>query len=135
MQQLAGGATAVLLAVTIALSPDAAAAAAAETFQGVPRIVDGDTLVVRCRSCMRHASLPRSSASGHPATRSQTSSGCYALFWGCAVPSHAACLTRQVDGNKVRLFGVDAPESKQSCSAADGSQYLCGGGTELFFTL
>ena len=24
-------------------------------------------------------------------------------------------LLRQVDGNKVRLFGVDAPESKQSC--------------------
>lgn len=32
----------------------------------------------------------------------------------------------QVDGNKVRLFGVDAPETKQSCRAADGSQYLCG---------
>lgn len=32
----------------------------------------------------------------------------------------------QVDGKKVRLFGLDAPESKQSCQAADGSQYLCG---------
>jgi endonuclease YncB( thermonuclease family) len=36
---------------------------------------------------------------------------------------------RQVDGKKVRLFGLDAPESKQSCQAADGSQYLCGEAT------
>ena len=32
----------------------------------------------------------------------------------------------QVDGVKVRLYGVDAPESKQSCRDADGEQYLCG---------
>ena len=32
----------------------------------------------------------------------------------------------QVDGNKVRLYGVDAPEARQSCRAADGSQFLCG---------
>ena len=39
--------------------------------------------------------------------------------------------SHQVDGKKVRLFGLDAPESKQSCRAADGSQYLCGTATKL----
>jgi len=37
-----------------------------------------------------------------------------------------ATVMLQVDGNKVRLYGIDAPESKQSCRAADGGQYLCG---------
>ena len=40
---------------------------------------------------------------------------------------------RIVDGDtiwigptKIRLHGIDAPESKQTCKKADGSDYLCG---------
>jgi endonuclease YncB( thermonuclease family) len=34
--------------------------------------------------------------------------------------------TLDVDGTRVRLFGIDAPESKQSCQAASGDDYRCG---------
>lgn len=60
------------VALAIAASP----AAAEETFSGIPRIVDGDTIVVA--------------------------------------------------GIRVRLFGIDAPESKQSCKNTGGAQYTCG---------
>jgi hypothetical protein len=49
---------------------------AKELIQGVPRVVDGDTL--------------------------------------------------DFSGTRVRLFGIDAPETKQSCTAAKGGDYLCG---------
>jgi endonuclease YncB( thermonuclease family) len=52
------------------------------------------------------------------------------------VIAHAADLTgrpRIVDGDtiwiggtKIRLHGIDAPESKQTCKKADGSEYRCG---------
>ena len=32
----------------------------------------------------------------------------------------------QVGGAKVRLFGLDAPESKQLCRDAGGREYACG---------
>jgi endonuclease YncB( thermonuclease family) len=51
-------------------------------------------------------------------------------------PTHAADITgpaRIVDGDtiwigdtKIRLHGIDAPETKQECKQADGSAYLCG---------
>ena len=31
-----------------------------------------------------------------------------------------------IGGTKIRLHGIDAPESKQSCHKADGSEYRCG---------
>ena len=34
--------------------------------------------------------------------------------------------TIEVDGIHVRLFGIDAPEKKQTCSAGDGHDYSCG---------
>jgi hypothetical protein len=34
--------------------------------------------------------------------------------------------TLEVAGERLRLFGVDAPESKQLCTARSGKQYACG---------
>ncbi len=34
--------------------------------------------------------------------------------------------TIEIGGTKVRLHGIDAPESKQTCQKADGSDYYCG---------
>ncbi len=34
--------------------------------------------------------------------------------------------TIEIGGTKVRLHGIDAPESKQTCQTADGSEYRCG---------
>ena len=54
----------------------------------------------------------------------------------CTVPAYAADTTgpaRIVDGDtiwigetKIRLHGIDAPETKQECFREDGSPYLCG---------
>ena len=51
-------------------------------------------------------------------------------------PAHADDVTgpaRIVDGDtiwigetKIRLHGIDAPETKQECHMQDGSEYLCG---------
>ena len=34
--------------------------------------------------------------------------------------------TIEVNGERVRLHGIDAPESKQECSRGDGNLYRCG---------
>lgn len=34
--------------------------------------------------------------------------------------------TLRVNGTKVRLFGIDAPERHQSCQSSDGLAYACG---------
>lgn len=34
--------------------------------------------------------------------------------------------TIRVNGTKVRLFGIDAPERHQQCSSAEGQAYACG---------
>ena len=34
--------------------------------------------------------------------------------------------TIEIGGTKIRLHGIDAPESKQTCQKADGSDYRCG---------
>ncbi len=34
--------------------------------------------------------------------------------------------TRCVEGTRVRLFGIDAPELKQKCKAPGGGDFLCG---------
>ncbi len=59
-----------------------------------------------------------------------------ALIVFIALPAFAADLTgpaRIVDGDtiwisetKIRLHGIDAPETKQECSRDDGSSYRCG---------
>lgn len=46
VQSMAQRGAALLLTLSLACCPPAHAAVAVETFQGVPRIVDGDTLVV-----------------------------------------------------------------------------------------
>lgn len=34
--------------------------------------------------------------------------------------------TLDFSGTRVRLFGIDAPETKQSCTAGKGGEYMCG---------
>lgn len=34
--------------------------------------------------------------------------------------------TLELHGQRIRLFGIDAPETGQRCSRADGSQWRCG---------
>ena len=34
--------------------------------------------------------------------------------------------TLEVAGTRIRLYGVDAPESKQSCQRKNGQEYRCG---------
>lgn len=34
--------------------------------------------------------------------------------------------TLEIHGQRIRLHGVDAPESRQTCERADGSEYRCG---------
>ena len=51
LQSMAQRSAALVLTLTLACVPPATAAAEAESFQGVPRIVDGDTLVVS-RACL-----------------------------------------------------------------------------------
>lgn len=34
--------------------------------------------------------------------------------------------TIEIHGQRVRLFGIDAPESGQLCRGSDGAQYYCG---------
>lgn len=34
--------------------------------------------------------------------------------------------TIEIHGQRVRLFGVDAPETRQLCAAADGREWRCG---------
>ncbi|KAI3431562.1 hypothetical protein D9Q98_004611 [Chlorella vulgaris] len=71
---LPAAAAAGCLATLLLVAPGPASAK--ELIQGVPRVVDGDTL--------------------------------------------------DFSGTRVRLFGIDAPETKQSCTAAKGGDYLCG---------
>lgn len=63
-----------------------------------------------------------------------------------ALPAYASDLTGPahiVDGDtiwigetKIRLHGIDAPETKQKCKNQDGSSYLCGEAfTEALITL
>jgi len=34
--------------------------------------------------------------------------------------------TIEVEGTRIRLHGIDAPETRQSCTAADGTAWACG---------
>lgn len=34
--------------------------------------------------------------------------------------------TLEVEGTRIRLHGIDAPETRQSCMAADGTAWACG---------
>ncbi|WP_162375646.1 thermonuclease family protein [Ancylobacter sp. TS-1] len=36
--------------------------------------------------------------------------------------------TLEIHGERIRLNGIDAPESRQTCQRADGSEYRCGQG-------
>lgn len=40
--------------------------------------------------------------------------------------------TIEVQGKRIRLWGIDAPESAQMCKRADGSDYRCGREATMF---
>jgi len=46
--------------------------------------------------------------------------------WQCEPHSLSDLLCVQVLGEKIRLFGLDAPEKAQSCSDQEGRAYACG---------
>ena len=38
----------------------------------------------------------------------------------------------RIKGNDIRLYGIDAPEYRQSCKLANGKSYLCGRDSKRF---
>lgn len=68
-------------------------------------------------------------------------SGFVALALLAAAPAHAERIigdarvvdgdTLEVSGTRIRLFGIDAPESKQQCANASKQQYACGATPKL----
>lgn len=104
-QALVAGLSACLLLGT-------APAAPAETIAGPARVVDGDTLVsIAC--------------SYGPVWRDQKAD--QKLLKVSAVAQSSRELPLQViNGERIRLYGVDAPESAQQCKDAAGKEYACG---------
>ena len=59
-----------------------------------------------------------------------------ALAFALSVPAHAATLTGvasvidgdtlEIHGTRIRLFGIDAPESGQLCTRESGERWRCG---------
>lgn len=83
--------------------------------------------------------LPAAAAYAAPPQLASAALGCLAaaLLTFAPLPAEAKDLVqgypRVVDGDtldfsgtRVRLFGIDAPETKQSCKAGKGGEYLCG---------
>eukprot|EP00959_Pyramimonas_sp_CCMP1952_P001539 31623-Pyramimonas_sp.AAC.1 len=88
------------------------------------------------------ASTSRKNQSGETALRGllpALTSGavaCYLLFAGSNLPALAEVLsgsprtvdgdTLEVAGTRIRLYGIDAPESLQMCKTKSGKDYSCG---------
>lgn len=106
------------LAVAIAASP----AAAEETFSGIPRIVDGDTIVVRHMAFINIKIVLLTLRS----TRLVISKAAASILSQSHLSAKGTVSFLQVAGIRVRLFGIDAPESKQACKNTGGAQYTCG---------
>jgi endonuclease YncB( thermonuclease family) len=51
------------------------------------------------------------------------------LVWGESLAGQASVIdadTIEIHGERVRLEGIDAPESRQTCTDAAGAEYRCG---------
>ena len=106
---------------------------------GRPRVVDGDTLQVWTQAklsghppphCWQHAARKQS---GFHAVchKARVCLYCHRLY--CVACSRIVVPVlineregRQVSDERIRLYGIDAPESKQMCKTAKGVDYACG---------
>ena len=96
------------IAAVLCLVSSGRAEAGQQVLEGPARVIDGDTLEVNI-CAVKHTSNP--SALALPVIRNGGSG------FG---------LSPQVAGQRVRLFGLDAPEKAQLCSDRDGNPYACG---------
>jgi endonuclease YncB( thermonuclease family) len=88
------------------------------TLTGAARVIDGDTLEVLRR--------PRRLRMPIPAICIPRATGFSLRFSLVDSEALAVNATRQVQRERVRLFGVDAPESAQLCTDDKGDTYRCG---------
>src|ERR1700740_1750795 len=52
-------------------------------------------------------------------------SGCLIFIWALLTPARPRAAL-EIDGTRIRLWGIDAPESSQLCRGEDRLQYRCG---------
>ena len=95
-------------------------AQAGEIIQGMPRVADGDTLQVSPDRL--HTAWHVYGCFSVSGTLLCTVSPCFNASFGAT--AHADHM--QIEGQKIRLYGFDAPEKAQLCKNAAGADYSCG---------
>lgn len=133
-----------LLLLSVASVSEAKPPGASNIIEGPARVVDGDTLWIGEQ--MRSSSAPVTvwepdSATRCPAAAVGPTCSCPGIY---AAPSrqtamlvaratglmHSCCLFLHwlhcAGKDKVRLYGIDAPEKSQSCTDEKGQTYSCG---------
>lgn len=112
-------ATLTALAALACLSAQGVTGASA---QGLPRLPD---LPAPVRAYLEHALSGHGARGGQPdrvARQAPSPSGEPLMGRASVVDGD----TLDIHGTRVRMFGIDAPESAQTCERADGSPYRCG---------
>lgn len=95
------------------------------------------TTAVRDKNSLRHLWMPN-----HPGTKVRIANSVLALIISAMIMVAASAVraqqsivgiasvidgdTIEVHGVRIRMHGIDAPESRQECSRADGTSWRCG---------
>lgn len=101
----------------LSLVTQSAPAHAGEIIQGMPRISDGDTLQV---NSLVHAQLAVTLICIRLARTRWLANPRYLCLRA------RSCADMQINDQKIRLYGFDAPEKAQLCKNAQGAEYSCG---------